>query len=105
VSYDDMSPFSESFQKELGKGIAQLLLGVATVLFLLAAGLLQGDKRTASTVLLYLGLASSLVLSVSLLFRLFSFRRIQRTVAIIFSRALPNLRTEQGTGVIEEGCA
>ena len=57
-----MNAFFESLQKELGKGVAQFLLAGLTLLFFLAAGLVQGDTHKAKVLLLYFSAGILLVL-------------------------------------------
>ncbi|MGD0208736.1 MAG: hypothetical protein ABSC89_14140 [Verrucomicrobiota bacterium] len=72
-----MNPFCESFQKELGKGFAQLLLGAAMVLFAILAGMIGGDKQLARILLICLSGIAGLLLASGLLFHYFSRRYIQ----------------------------
>jgi uncharacterized membrane protein HdeD (DUF308 family) len=67
-----MGDFCESFQKELGKRLAQLVSGALTAILSTTAWCLPKDKPTVRLILLCLSGVSLLALAVSLFFRYFS---------------------------------
>ena len=75
-----MSPFRESFQKELGRGTAYFLVAAGVWIVCRIAGLLPGDKQPALTLLLFLGSGFLVWLFVILFLKIVSYRKTDARV-------------------------
>lgn len=69
-----MNPFFESFQKELGKALAQAISAALLVIFAVAGISLPRDMETARTILIVLSGLALLTLAGGLFFRYLSYR-------------------------------
>jgi hypothetical protein len=77
-----MSHFSESFQKELGKRLAQVIAASTAGLLGVAGFSLPKDMPTARAALLSLACISLLVLAASLFFRFYTVRICRRSYSV-----------------------
>jgi len=91
-----MSPFRESFQKELGRGTAYFLVATGVWIVCRIAGLLPGDKRPALTLLLFLGAGFLVWLFVILFLKIVSYKRTDKRVAELESQ-LADTQAEKDT--------